>query len=72
MLSSDVGECCLLVLLDLRAAFDTVDQSVLTERQKPGETFSVIVVLSVSLGPHITKTAALSCGVPQGPVSGPK
>ena len=82
MMSSDVGECSVLVLLDLSAAFDTVDHRIMTERlrQYVGvsgsalDWFSSYLTdrsFSVSLGPYTSESASLSCGVPQGSVLGP-
>jgi len=79
---SDVGECSVLVLLDLSAAFDTVDHCILIERLRRWvgvsgsalDWFSSYFLdrsFSVSVGPSMPATAALSCGVPQGSVLGP-
>ena len=69
MMSSFVGECSVLVLLDLSVAFDTEQHpdwkaeavgGCLWERPGAG-----------LLAPYMSETAALSCGVPQGSVLGP-
>jgi len=81
MMSSDRGECSVLMLLDLSAAFDTVDHRIMMERlRQVGVTGSALTwfssylsdrSFSVSLGPYTSDTAALTCGVPQGSVLGP-
>lgn len=73
-----------LVLLDLSAAFDTVDHSILAERLRQwvgvsGSAHPLTLLssylsdrsFSVCLGPYMSETVALSCGVPQGSVLGP-
>ena len=71
-----------MVLLDLSAAFDTMDQNILTERLRQWVGVSGSALdwcssylsdrsFSVLPGPHKSETAALSCGVPQGSVLGP-
>ena len=62
------------MLLDLSAAFDTVDHSILIERLRQWVDVSgspPISQIGVFLCPYTTETAALSCGVPQGSVLGP-
>ena len=69
-------------MLCFGAAFDTVDHSFLLERLRQWvgvsgsalDWFSSYLSdrsFSVSLGPYMSETAALSCGVPQGSVLGP-
>ena len=82
LMSSDKGQCSVLVLLDLSAAFDTVDHNIMLERLKHWVGISGTALdwftsylsdrsFSVYLGPYSSETAALSCGVPQGSVLGP-
>ena len=77
MMSSDVSECSVLVLLDLCAAFDTVDHSILIERLSwwmgicgsALDWFSSYLldrIFSVLLGLYLSETATFSCRVPQG------
>lgn len=74
MMSSEVGECSVLVLLDLCAAFDTVDHSVLAGGlgQWAGASEPGLVLWSfLLLAPYMSETASPSCGVPHGSVLGP-
>ena len=80
--ADDSGDLAALVLLDLSAAFDTVDHSILLERLQ--QTFGISDTalcwfqsyLSsrtqyVRRGPNKTSITYLICGVPQGSVLGP-
>ena len=78
----DRGDLAALVLLDLSAAFDTVDHSILLERLRRsfGITDSAHSWLSsyltgreqcVRSGGFVSQSTALVCGVPQGSVLGP-
>ena len=82
MMAADDGECSVLVLLDLSAAFDTVDYSIMLDRLRDwvGVTGSALNWFSsyltgrgfsVAIGSHISDSVPLSCGVPQGSVLGP-
>ena len=81
-MAADGGKCSVLVLLDLSAAFDTVDHCTLIERLKTtvGITGSALDwfssylsdrSFSVAMGTYMSDSAPLSCGVPQGSVLGP-
>ncbi len=78
----DSGSCVVLLLLDLTAAFDTVDHDILIARLKNHvgvqglalKWFSSYLkdrTFSVSLGDYSSPTAPLVCGVPQGSILGP-
>ena len=78
----DNGECVILVLLDLSAAFDTVDHHILITRLKhrfgiTGKALGWIQpYLSgrtqfVKIGTERSSNRNLLCGVPQGSVLGP-
>ena len=82
LLTLDTGENAILVLLDLSAAFDTVDHPTLLARlhQWVGirgsalQWFSSYLShrsFSVSIGQHSSSSAPLSFGVPQGSILGP-
>ena len=82
LLTLDTGENDILVLLDLSAAFDTVDHPTLLARlhQWVGIRGSALQwfssyfshrSFSVSIGLHSSSSAPLSCGVPQGSILGP-
>ena len=82
MMSSDSGECSVLVLLDLSAAFDTISHTILLERLREWVGISGSVLdwfasylserrFSVTVGPFKSDTAPLTSGVPQGSVLGP-
>ena len=82
LMSADSGKCSILVLLDLSVAFDTVDHNILIKRLREwvGVTGSALDwfksyltgrCFSVAVGPHVSKSVPLSCGVPQGSVLGP-
>uniref|UniRef100_A0A8C2EP51 Reverse transcriptase domain-containing protein n=1 Tax=Cyprinus carpio TaxID=7962 RepID=A0A8C2EP51_CYPCA len=81
-LATDSGDCVILVLLDLTAAFDTVDHEILIShlRQRVGisgialewfRSYLADQTFCVSLGDSVSFSAPLLCGVPQGSVLGP-
>ncbi|KAK5914646.1 hypothetical protein CgunFtcFv8_009070 [Champsocephalus gunnari] len=82
LLRADSGRSAVLVLLDLTAAVDTVDHSILLSglEQSAGITGSALAwfrsyltdrSLSVQLGAFSSAKAPLTCGVPQGSTLGP-
>lgn len=81
-LANDSGDCVIIVLLDLTAAFDTVDHNILISRleQLVGirstalqwfRSYLAERTFSVKLGEFVSSAASLQCGVPQGSVLGP-
>ena len=79
---SDHGKISILILLDLSAAFDTLDHNILINRLKITFGFSGTVLdwftsyitnrtQSVSIDNEISSTAKLLYGIPQGSVLGP-
>uniref|UniRef100_A0A8D0A4W1 Reverse transcriptase domain-containing protein n=1 Tax=Sander lucioperca TaxID=283035 RepID=A0A8D0A4W1_SANLU len=81
-LSVDAGNPTVLVLLDLTAAFDTVDHAVLLSRLehcvgirgtalKWFSSFLANRSFSIMIGDLFSSAAPLSCGVPQGSILGP-
>lgn len=81
-MSADSGNITVLILLDLSAAFDTVDHTILLNRLKnmvgiDGTAFNWFSsylsdrVFRVTVDNFSSSTAVMSCGVPQGSVLGP-
>lgn len=68
-LATDSGDCVILVLLDLTAAFDTVDHEILALEWF--RSYLADQTFCVSLGDSLSSSAPLLCGVPQGSVLGP-
>lgn len=81
-LNTDKGRTSILVLLDLSAAFDTVDHGILLHRLEHWVGLSGMVLswlrsylqdrsFYVSIGSFASKARALTCGVPQESILGP-
>ncbi|KAI2645280.1 RNA-directed DNA polymerase from mobile element jockey [Labeo rohita] len=81
-LNSDSGKISVLVLLDLSAAFDTVDHNILLERLENWVGLSGMALswfrsylegrgYYVSIGEHKSKWTSMTCGVPQGSILAP-
>uniref|UniRef100_A0AAQ5X7A8 Reverse transcriptase domain-containing protein n=1 Tax=Amphiprion ocellaris TaxID=80972 RepID=A0AAQ5X7A8_AMPOC len=81
-LSTDSGRMTVLVLLDLSAAFDTVDHNILLNRLENWVGLSSTVLnwfksylkdrnYFVSIGNFTSEQTAITCGVPQGSILGP-
>ena len=82
LMSADTGNCAILLLLDLSAAFDTVDHPILLDRLQSSAGVQNTALdwftsylknrsFSVSIGSSASPPATLSCGVPQGSILGP-
>ncbi len=80
--NSDSGKISVLVLLDLSAAFDTVDHNILLETLKNWVGLSGLVLkwfrsylegrgYYVSIGEHKSKWTSMTCGFPQGSILAP-
>ena len=73
------GDTAVLILLDLTAAFDTVDHQIILSRLKlcvgiKGTALKLFQSSERTFNTHLGKyssSAALGCGVPQGPILGP-
>ena len=81
-LNSDTGNISVLVLLDLSAAFDTVDHSILLHRLEKWVGLSDTLLhwfrsylqdrdYFVSIGNFVSQKVNMMCGVPQGSILGP-
>ena len=81
-LNTDSGKSSILVLLDLSAAFDTVDHTILLQRLEHWVGFTGVVIrwlkyylfersFSVTVGNCSSASKSLICGVPQGSILGP-
>ena len=82
LLTVDSGDSDILMLLDLTAAYDTVDHNILISRLEHCVGFKGTVLkwfksylaarsYSVCLGDFTSSSAPLPCGVPQGSILGP-
>uniref|UniRef100_A0A3B3QY49 Reverse transcriptase domain-containing protein n=1 Tax=Paramormyrops kingsleyae TaxID=1676925 RepID=A0A3B3QY49_9TELE len=82
LLATDSGDSAILILLDLTAAFDTIDHDILISRLEHYvgirgtalEWFRSYLTdrsLSVCLNGSVSTSAPLPCGVPQGSILGP-
>ncbi len=82
LLSTDSGSSAILILLDLSAAFDSVDHDILLKRFEcvvgvqglELEWFASYLkgrTLSVNIGSFTSPPAPIHCGVPQGSILGP-
>ncbi len=82
LISCDSGDFSVLVLLDLTAAFDTVDHAILIDRLEHCIGLRGIALdwfksyfanrsFSVKMGEHYSRNAFLPCGVPQGSILAP-
>ena len=82
IMRADKGECSVLLLLDLSAAFDTIDHSILLNRLNKWvglsgsalEWFSSYLSgrsVAVGVDSYVSSSAPLTCGVPQGSILGP-
>ncbi len=80
--NSDFGKISVLVLLDLSAAFDTVDHNILLERLENWVGLSGMALkwfrsylegrgYYVSIGEHKSKWTSMTCRVPQGSILAP-
>ncbi len=80
--NSDSGKISVLVLLDLSAAFDTVDHNILLERLENWVGLSGMALkwfrsylegrgYYVSIGEHKSKWTSMTCGIPQGSILAP-
>ena len=81
-LNTDSGKLSVLVLLDLSAAFDTVDHNILLDRLENWVGLSEMVLkwfrsylegrgYYVSIGDHKSEWTSMTCGVPQGSILAP-
>ena len=81
-LNTDSGKMSVLVLLDLSAAFDTVDHNILIDRLENWVGLSGTVLnwfrsylqdrnYYVSIGNFVSSQIKMTCGVPQGSILGP-
>ena len=81
-INTDSGKISVLVLLDLSAAFDTVDHDILIDRLKTWVGLSDTALnwfrsylenrnYYVSIGNFVSNNIKMSCGVPQGSILGP-
>lgn len=82
LLAADRGEGAILILLDLSAAFDTIDHEILMDclRNRVGirdtalswfYSYLLERTFAVTIGNHCSSTSTLACGVPQDSVLGP-
>ena len=81
-LNADNGKISVLVLLDLSAAFDTVDHNILLDRLENWTGLSGMALnwfesylkdrdFFVSIGNYTSERTKITCGVPQGSILGP-
>ncbi len=82
LLATDSGDSVILVLLDLSAAFDTVDHSILISRLESDvglkgtvlkwfQSFLSDRIFFVKVGNFSSSIAHLTCGLPQGSILAP-
>ncbi len=82
LISCDSGDFAVLMLLDLTAAFDTVDHAILIDRLEHRIGLRGIALdwfksyfanrsFSVNMGEHYLRNAFLPCGDPQGSILAP-